>query len=135
MSIVDKIYNLVKAIEESPLADSTDITIEKSIGKSVKITLRVRPSAESLDFDDLSEEELITILDELERKLEIIQADEPEDNDSKEYREWKEQVEDLEEQIDLVQIALDDLEDEWDEDDELDEDEEWEEEDDSDGTR
>ena len=130
MSIVDKIYNLVKAIEESPLADSTDITIEKSIGKSVKITLRVRPGADSLDLDDLSEEELLATLDELEQKLEIIQADEPEYNGSKEYREWKEHVEDLEDQIELVQTAIDDLEDEWDEDDELDEDEEWDEEDD-----
>lgn len=55
-----------KAIKESPLADSTDITIEKSIGKSVKITLRVRPSAESLDLDDLSKEELLATLDDLE---------------------------------------------------------------------
>ena len=124
MSIIDKIYNLVKAIEESNGADSTDITIEKTIGNSVTITLKVRPSAESLDLDDLSEEELLTTLDELEEKLEIIHQDEPGDHNSKEYREWEEQVEDLEEQIDLVQTALDDLadeEDEWDEEDELDE--------------
>ena len=121
MSIVDKIYELMKLIEESPLSESTDITIEKTIGSSVKVTLRVRPSTESLDLDELSEDELLHILDELEQKLEIIQADEPEDNDSREYREWEESIEDLEEQIDLVQSAIDDLEDEWDEDDEQDE--------------
>lgn len=121
MSIVDKIYELVKMIEASPLSESTDITIEKSIGSSVKITLRVRPSAESLDLEGLSEEELVNILDELEQKLEIIQADEPENNESKEYREWEETVEDLEEQIELVQIAIDDLDDDWDEDDAWDE--------------
>lgn len=121
MSIVDKIYELVKLIEESPLSESTDITIEKTIGSSVKITLRVRPSAESLDLEGLSEEELVHILDELEQKLAIIQADEPEDNDSREYREWEESIEDLEEQIDLIQSAIDDLEDEWDEDDGQDE--------------
>ena len=121
MSIVDKIYKLMKLIEESPLSESTDITIEKTIGSSVKVTLRVRPSAESLDLDELSEDELLHILDELEQKLEIIQADEPEDNDSREYREWEESIEDLEEQIDLVQSAIDDLEDEWAEDDKQDE--------------
>ena len=121
MSIVDKIYELMKLIEESPLSESTDITIEKTIGSSVKVTLRVRPSAENLDLEELSEDELLHILDELEQKLEIIQADEPEDNDSREYREWEESIEDLEEQIDLVQSAIDDLEDEWDEDDEQDE--------------
>ena len=121
MSIVDKIHELMKLIEESPLSESTDITIEKTIGSSVKVTLRVRPSAESLDLEDLSEDELLHILDELEQKLEIIQADEPEDNDSREYREWEESIEDLEEQIDLVQSAIDDLEDEWAEDDEQDE--------------
>ena len=114
MSIVDKIYNLVKAIEASPLSEDTDITIEKTIGNGVKITLRVRPGAESLDLEGLSEDELIDILDELEEKLETIQADEPENHESKEYRKWEETIEDLEDQIDAVQTAIDDLEDECD---------------------
>ena len=129
MSIFEKIHKLVEAIEQASLSEDTDITIEKTIGTSAKITIRVRPSAESLDLDGLSEEELDDLLDELEQKLEIIQADEPEKDDSKEYRVWKDNVEDLEEQIELVQMAIDDLEDEWDDEDEWDEDDVWDEED------
>ena len=130
MSILEKIHKLVEAIEQASLSEDTDISIEKMIGTSAQITIRVRPSAESLDLDGLSEEELDNLLDELEQRLEIIQADEPDNNDSKEYRTWKDNVEDLEEQIELVQMAIDDLEDEWDEEEDWDEDEEWEEEND-----
>ena len=130
MSILEEIHKLVEAIEQASLSEDIDITIEKTIGTSAKITIRIRPNAESLDLDGLSEEELNDLLDELEQKLEIIQADEPEGDDSKEYWAWKDAVADLEDQIELVQMAIDDLEDEWDEDDELDEDEEWDEEDD-----
>ena len=129
MSIFEKIHKLIEVIEQASLSEDTDITIEKMIGTSAKITIRVRPSAESLDLDGLSEEELDNLLDELEQKLEIIQADEPESDDSKEYRVWKDNVEDIEEQIELVQMAIDDLEDEWDDEDERDEDDEWDEED------
>ena len=98
MSILDKIKNLpsnlIEALKQASVSEDTDIRIEKTITSGVKITIRVRPSAETIDLDGLTLEELTGILEELEQKLDIVQADEPEDDDSKEYEEWEDIVED-----------------------------------------
>lgn len=115
MSILDKIKNLpnslIEALKQASESDDTDIRIEKTIASGVKITIRVRPSAETIDLEGLTLEELTGILEELEQKLDIVQADEPEDDDSKEHDEWENIVEDLEDQIDAVQSAISELED------------------------
>lgn len=116
MSILDKIknlpINLIEALKQASKSDDTDIRIEKTIASGVKITIRVRPSAETIDLEGLTLEELTGILEELEQKLDIVEADEPEDEDSDAYEEWEDIVDDLEDQIDAVQEAIDDLEDE-----------------------
>ena len=116
MSILDKIKNLpnnlIEALKQASESDDTDIRIEKTIASGVKITIRVRPSAETIDLEGLTLEELTGILEELEQKLDIVDADEPEDEDSDAYEEWEDIVDDLEDQIDAVQEAIDALEDE-----------------------
>ena len=116
MSILDKIknlpINLIEALKQASESGDTDIRIEKTIASGVKITIRVRPSAETIDLEGLTLEELTGILEELEQKLDIVQADEPEDEDSDAYEEWEDIVDDLEDQIDAVQEAIDALEDE-----------------------
>ncbi|MBQ3193307.1 MAG: hypothetical protein IJO21_03020 [Oscillospiraceae bacterium] len=117
MSILDKIKNLpnnlIEALKQAYESDDTDIRIEKTIASGVKITIRVRPSAETIDLEGLTLEELTGILEELEQKQGIVQADKPEDDDSKEHEEWEDIVEDLEDQIDTVQEAIDALDDEY----------------------
>ena len=116
MSILDKLKNLpeelIDAIKQASSSEGADIRIEKTIDSGVKITIKVRPSAETLDLEGLSLADLYEILDDLEQKLDIVQADEPEDDNSKEYEEREAAIEDLEDQIDAVQEAIDDLEDE-----------------------
>ena len=116
MSILDKIKNLpnnlIEALKQASESDDTDIRIEKTTASGVKITIRVRPSAETIDLEGLALDELTGILEELEQKLDIVEADEPEDEDSDAYEEWEDIVDDLEDQIDAVQEAIDALEDE-----------------------
>lgn len=116
MSILDKNKNLpnslIEVLKQASESDDTDIRIEKTISSGVKITIRVRPSAETIDLEGLTLEELAGILEELEQKLDIVQADEPEDEDSDAYEEWEDIVDDLEDQIDAVQEAIDALENE-----------------------
>lgn len=118
MSILDKMKNLpeslIDAIKQASSSEGADIKVEKTIASGVKITIKVRPSAETLDLEGLSLADLYEILEDLEQKLDIVQADEPEDEDSDAYEEWEDIVDDLEDQIDAVQEAIDDLEDEWD---------------------
>ena len=110
MIILDKIKNLpvdlIEALKQASVSKDADIRIEKTITSGVKITIRVRPSAETIDLDGLTLEELTGILEELEQKLDIVQADEPEDEDTQEYEEWENTIEDLEDQIEAVQNAI-----------------------------
>ena len=111
MNLFDKVKEIMNAMENTAGSDNTDITIEKSFGSSVKITIKVASVTETLDLEGLSLDELEELLEELEQKLAIIQADEPEDEDSEDYEEWEAAIEEIEEQIDDVQSAIDD----WDE--------------------
>lgn len=71
MSILDKIKNLpnnlIEVLKQASESDDTDIRIEKTISSGVKITIRVRPSAETIDLEGLTLEELTEILEELEK--------------------------------------------------------------------
>lgn len=116
MSILDKLKNLpeelIDAIKQASSSEGADIRIEKTIASGVEITIKVRSRAEELDLEGLSLADLYDLLEELEQKLDIVEADEPEDEDSDAYEEWEDMVDDLEDQIDAVQEAIDDLEDE-----------------------
>jgi len=83
-----------------------------SHGFSIKIgaSIKIRES-EDLDLDDLSLEELQTLLAELQQKLDDLMDEEPDDEDSDEHEEWEDSIDELEDQISQVEDAIDDLND------------------------
>ena len=115
MDLLDNIKklpaDLINAIKRVSDAGEAEVTVEKTYVAGLTITIKTGDDAEDLDLDGMSTEELQYLLEDLERKLAILQGDEPEDDDSDEHEEWEDEVEALEEQIEEVQSALDDLED------------------------
>lgn len=115
MSLLDNIKNLpddlVNAIHRVEETGET-VKFKKAFGgkAKVKFEIKISPSTDDLDLDDLSLDELNELLEKLEQQLAILEADEPEDEDSDEYEEWEDEVEELEDQIDQVQSAIDDYE-------------------------
>ena len=74
-------------------------------------TIKTGADADGLNLEDMSKEELQSLLEDLERKLAILRGDEPEDDESDEYEEWEDEIEELEAQIEEVQEAIDNLKD------------------------
>jgi len=114
MSLLDNIKNLpddlanaIRRVEET----GETVKFKKSFGgkAKVKFEIKISPSTDDLDLDDLSIAEMNELLEKLEQQLAILEADEPEDEDSDEYEEWEEEIDELEDQIDQVQSAIDDL--------------------------
>ena len=115
MSLMDNLKNIpsdlaeaIRRVEES----GETVKFKKAFGgqAKVKFEIKISPSTDDLDLDDLSLEELNELLEKLEQQLSILEADEPEDEDSDEYEEWEDEVSELEDQIDQVQSAIDDYE-------------------------
>jgi len=82
-----------------------------SRGAKIKITLKASDEDDEIDLDEMDLIELKALLDKLENQMAILQADEPEDDDSDEYEEWEDAVDELEDQISDVEDAISDLED------------------------
>ena len=114
MSLFDGLKKLPGDLREAikRVADSgeAEVTVEKTYVAGLTITIKTGADAEGLDLDGMSKEDLQSVLEDLERKLVILQADEPEDDESDEYEEWEDEIEELEEHIEQVQSAIDDLE-------------------------
>lgn len=114
MSLIDNIKklpdNLANVIRKVSEARESGVTVKKTVGTALKITIKTGADAEDLDFDGMTLEDLKVLLNKLERKLAIVEADEPEDEESDEYEEWEEMIEELEDQIDQVQSAIADHE-------------------------
>ena len=51
------------------------------------------------------------LLNDLQRELDIVLGDEPEDEDSDEFSDWEDLVDELEDQINEVQDAIDSFDD------------------------
>ena len=115
MSLFDNIKNLpndlATAIKRVADSGEAEVTVEKTYIAGLTITIKTGADAGSLDLEGMSLEELESTLEDLKRKLAILQGDEPEDDESDEYEEWEDEIEELEEQIEEVQSAIDDLED------------------------
>ena len=115
MSLFDNIKNfpndLASAIQRVADSGEAEVMVEKTYIAGLTITLKTGADADGLDLEGMSLEELKSTLEDLERKLAILQGDEPEDDESDEHDEWEDEVEELEEQIEEVQSAIDDLED------------------------
>ena len=113
MSLLDSLKNLPGDLREAikRVSDSgeAEVSVEKTYVAGLTITIKTGADAEGLDFDGMSKEELQCLLEDLERKLAIVQGDEPEDDESDEYEEWEDEIEELEEQIEEVQSAIDNL--------------------------
>lgn len=115
MNLLDNIKNiptdLMKAIKRISDSGEAEVTVEKTYVTGLTITIKTGADAEGLDLEGMSKEDLQSVLEDLERKLAILKADEPEDDESDEYEEWEDEIEELDEQIEEVQSAIDDLKD------------------------
>lgn len=74
--------------------------------RDFKINITLQSSDDDIDLDDLSLPELKALLAKLENQMAILQADEPEDEDSDEYEEWEDTIDELEDQISDVEDAI-----------------------------
>ncbi len=94
------------------LAEEAESSKTGRRGFRVKIgaALTIREGVDDLpDLDELDEAELNALLEKLQQKLEILQGDEPEDDDSDEYEVWEEDIETLEDQIAQVEEAIEEI--------------------------
>lgn len=114
MGLLENIKNLPQdladAIRRAKESGEADVTVYKTVVAGLKIVIKIGESYEDLDLEDKTLEELNDLLEELQRQLEIMQGDEPEDDESDEYEEWEDEISRLEDMIDQVQEAIDDLE-------------------------
>lgn len=99
--------DLATAIKRVTEAGVTEVSVEPGLEIKMKLVIRPGSSQDDLDLDDKSLEELEYLLADLQRELDIILGDEPEDEESDEFSEWEDLVDDLEEQINEVQDAID----------------------------
>lgn len=60
-------------------------------------------------LDDLSKNELLERLEELQEEFDDLECEEPEDMSSEEYDTWEERIEELEEQIDEIESMIEDM--------------------------
>ena len=102
--------DLADAIRRVKESGEADVTVYKTVVAGLKIVIKIGESDEDLDLEDKTSEELNDLLVELQRRLEIILGDEPDDDESDEYEEWEDEISRLEDMINQVQEALDDLE-------------------------
>lgn len=113
MGLLENIKNLPQdladAIRRVKESGEADVTVYKTVVAGLKIVIKIGESDEDLDLEDKTPEELNDLLNELQRRLEIMQGDEP-DDESDEYEEWEDEISRLEDMIDQVQEAIDDLE-------------------------
>lgn len=94
------------------VTESGDAEVAVEPGLEIKMKLVIRPGSDrdDLDLDGKSFKELEALLSDLERELDIVLADEPEDEGSDEYSDWEDMVDELEDQINEVQDAIDSFE-------------------------
>ena len=115
MNLIDTISNipadLMKAIKRISDSGEAEVTVEKTYIAGLTITIKTGADADGLNLEDMSKEELQSLLEDLERKLAILRGDEPEDDESDEYEEWEDEIEELEAKIEEVQEAIDNLKD------------------------
>lgn len=74
--------------------------------RDFKIKITLQASDDDTDLDDMSLPELKALLEKLEQQMAILQADEPEDEDSDEYEEWEDAIDELEDRISEVEDAI-----------------------------
>ena len=114
MGLLENIKNLPQdladAIRRVKESGEADVTVYKTVVAGLKIVIKIGESDEDLDLEDKTSEELNDLLLELQRRLEIILGDEPDDDEPDEYEEWEDEISRLEDMIDQVQEAIDDLE-------------------------
>lgn len=81
-----------------------------SRGLKIKITLQTSDEDGDIDLDGMELPELKELLAKLENRMAILQADEPEDEDSDEYEEWEDAIDELEDRLNDVEVAIYELE-------------------------
>lgn len=75
----------------------------------IKFSAKVEFDEELLDVEEMTIDELKAYRDTLEEKIEQLDAQEPDDEESEEYEEWADEHEELEDLLDEVIDRLDEL--------------------------
>ena len=99
--------DLAAAIRRVTESGDAEVSVEPGLEIKMKLVIRPGSSGDDLDLAGKSLEELEELLDDLQRKLDIVLGDEPEDEDSDEFSDWEDLVDELEDQINEVQDAID----------------------------
>lgn len=99
--------DLAAAIRRATESGDAEVSVEPGLEIKMKLVIRPGSSGDDLDLDGKSLEELEELLDDLQRELDIVLGDEPEDEDSDEFSDWEDLVDELEDQINEVQDAID----------------------------
>lgn len=111
MSLIESLKHLPEDLAAAirRVIESGDAEVSVEPGLEIKMKLVIRPGSpgDNLDLDSKSLEELEELLDNLQRELDIVLGDEPEDEDSDEFSDWEDLVDELEDQINEVQDAID----------------------------
>lgn len=114
MSLMESLKHLPEDLAAAirRVTESGDGEVSVKPGLKIKMKLVVcSASDDDLDLDDNSLEELEGLLEDLQRELDIVLGDEPEDEDSDEFSDWEDLVDELEDKINEVQDAIDAYED------------------------
>lgn len=83
--------------------------IDVGNGATLKLTLKIMDENDEPEIDEMTVEELRAYQQELEDKIDQLDAIEPEDEESDEYDDWADQHEELEDLLDEVEDRLDEL--------------------------
>ena len=112
MNITEELKKLAQKISDAAESisrhESPDIRIRKTLPSGVRFRLRIRASNPSLDLEGLGQEELAALLEEYRQKLEVLQSNEPEDDNSETRVAWEDEEDDLKDQIRDLENALQD---------------------------
>lgn len=115
MSLLESLKHLPEELAAAirRVTESGDAEVSVEPGLEIKMKLVIRPgsSGNDLALDGKSLVELEELLDDLQRELDIVLGDEPEDEDSDEFSDWEDLVDELEDQINEVQDAIDSFDD------------------------
>lgn len=106
--------DLAAAIRRVTESGDAEVSVEPGLEIKVKLVIRSGSTGDDLDLDGKSLEVLEELLDDLQRELDIVLGDEPEDEDSNEFSDWEDLVNELEDQINEVQDAIDSFDDNFD---------------------
>ena len=112
MNITEELKKLAQKISDAAESlsqqEAPDIRIRKTFPSGARFCLRVRASSPSLDLEGLGQEELAALLKEYRQKLEALQSNEPEDDNSGTRIAWEDAEDDLKDQIRDLENALQD---------------------------